>query len=148
MYRLIALIAALAFSSAAFAQAIGPGGYPAGAIPVTNSAQGTTAATTATLPASPARLTYISGFEVTEINPTATAVITITVANTIGGSMIYTLNTLAAAATTPNPPPLIVEFPMPIPANAINTTITVTASAAGAGGVANVVAHGFHVQTN
>lgn len=145
MKRIAALLLASALSSCqpAIAQTVGGGGYPSGAIPVTNSAQGTTAAVTATLPAAQSRVTWISGFEVTEVNPTAAANITVTVANTTGGSMVYTIPTLAAGAAVPNPPPLVIELPQPIPASAINTTITVTASAAGAGGVADVVAHGF-----
>lgn len=144
---LLAALASTALCVAAHAQAINgepsQGGYPSGAIPVTNSAQGTTGAAVVTLPAATSRWTFLSGFEVTEVNPTAAVNITVTVANTIGGSMVYTIPTLAAAATTPNPPPLVVEFNQPIPATAPNVTITVTASAAGAGGVVNVVAHGY-----
>lgn len=141
-YASLALLASLL---PAFGQAIQGGGYPAGAVKVANSAAGTTAATAATLPGTFSYLTYINGFEVTEVNPTAAATITVTVAGLLGGSWTYTIQTLATAATTPNPPPLVVELPEPFPASAVNTAITVTASAAGAGGIANVTAHGFQV---
>jgi hypothetical protein len=142
MRRLLLATLATVWGFGACAQNLS-GNYPPNSIAVGNSNAGTTGAVVATLPAAQSRLTLISGFEVTEINPTAAAAITVTVAGLAGGSWTYTIQTLATAATVPNPPPLIVELPLPFPASGINTSITVTASAAGAGGVANVTAHGY-----
>jgi hypothetical protein len=134
--------------------------YPVGpqgneATPVVGSANGTTGAVTATLAAyvAPAagslgpahKRTYITGFEATFTNPTAAIVVTVTVATLIGAvSMVYTVAALAAGATIPHPPPLVVQFPKPIPANADDTAITVVVSALGAGATGvSVNAHGF-----
>lgn len=101
--------------------------------PVSNSpATGTTGAVAATLPASAAKLTYITGFAV---GRTAGAGATITVAGLLNGSLFFTQ--LSA--------PLVVIFDPPLPASALNTAITVTSAADGTGTGVNVAAWGFQV---
>ena len=99
---------------------------------------------TATLPAATGRLTYITGFEVTGAGATAGAVVTVTVTNTVGGTLTYNYTASTGAAVANQP--LIVNFPEPIPANAYNTAIVVSCPSLGAGNTNNaVVAHGYQV---
>lgn len=99
-------------------------------------------AAVATLAGAASVTTYITGFEVTAAGATAAAVVNVTVANTITGSLVYVY--AVPADPTGAAAPLVVEFPEPIPANAANTAITVTLPALGAGNThAAVVAHGF-----
>lgn len=109
----IAVLAIVLATAAAFAQT-NNSTYPAGAVAVTASANGTTAAV-ATLPASPARTTYICGFQST--TGSATTAGTVVVTGTLGGSLNYTLNGNA---------PLIVPLSPCVPATGVNTTIVVT----------------------
>lgn len=111
-------------------------------VAVTKSNTGTAASTAAALPAVAGRLNVITGFEIEASNGTAGAVNQVTVAGLIGGTMTYDINTLAAAATTPQPPPLIVELQNPIPASAVNTAITVTFPALTGGTGVSVNVHG------
>jgi hypothetical protein len=120
---------------------LGGGGGERG-VPLTSSATGTTGSVVATLAATQGRLTAITGFEVLASNGTAGAANNVVVAGTVSGSLNYTINTLAAAATVQGPPPLIVEFPYPIPASALNTAITVTWPALAGGTGVSVTAHG------
>jgi len=113
--------------------------------PITNSATGTTAAITATLAGVANKTTYITGLVVTTNNPTAATNSTVTVAGTVSGSLVYGLNTEIAAAATPQPAPLVIQFSSPIPASAVNTAISVTLSALGAGGVGQVNVTGFQL---
>lgn len=113
--------------------------------PLTASATGTTAAIAATLAGVANKTTYITGFVVTANNPTAATNSTVTVAGTVSGSLVYGMNTLAAAATTPQPAPLVVQFEAPVPASATNTAISVTLSALGTGGVGQVNVTGFQL---
>jgi hypothetical protein len=125
---------------------VGPTGKDAS--PVAASANGTTGAVSAVLPAGGANvLTYISGFEATFSTPTAAVTITVTVATLTGSvTLNYTVQSLAAGAAVQPPAPLVVEFNPPIPANALNSAITVSVPALGAGapGV-SVAAHGYQV---
>lgn len=113
----------------AYAQ-IGNSTYPAGAIAVTNSATGSTAAV-ATLPASPGRTTYICGFQST--TGSATTAGTVVVTGTVSGSLNYTLNGNA---------PLIVPFTPCVPATGVNTTIVVT-GAYTTGAASSLTANGY-----
>src|SRR5713101_1866862 len=113
--------------------------------PITASATGTTAAITATLAGVANKTTYITGLVVTTNNPTAATNSTVTVAGTVSGSLVYGLNTEIAAAATPQPAPLVIQFSSPIPASAVNTAISVTLSALGAGGVGQVNVTGFQL---
>jgi hypothetical protein len=123
------------------------GGYtsiapiPEGAIPVTASATGTTAATTATLPGVAGKTAYLTGFSI-RANATAAATGNATVTGTITGTLNFT------QWTAPNASGLGVTEPplgMPIPASAINTAIAVVSAAPGAGGVVSVTAWGYQL---
>lgn len=120
----------------------GGAGFPTGSIPLVESATGTTAGATATLPGLTNHFTYLCGFSVSP--GAATAAITITVTTT-GLTNNFTWNVgapVAAAGTTAAI--LTINFPTCIPAGTINTPITVVAGALGAGGVGqDVNAWGF-----
>jgi hypothetical protein len=119
--------------------------FPVPGTSIAASAVGTTGAIVATLAAVANQTTYLTGFAVTFNNPTAAVDATVTVAGVVGGPLVYGVHGLAAAATVPQPPPLIIELEWPIPATAVNVAITVTLSALGAGGIGQVNAHGFQL---
>lgn len=113
--------------------------FPAGAVPITASATGTTGATGATLAASALTTTHICGFSI-RANATAAATANSTVAGTITGTLNFTQWTAPLASgigITEN------RFYPCVPASAINTTIVVTSAAPGAGGVVSVSAWGY-----
>lgn len=116
-------------------------GIPAGATFVSNSVQGTTNATAATLPAAVGKTTYICGFS---IRSNATAGVTGfgTVAGILGGTLSYNhftqVNTSGMGAVD-------INYTVPLPANNTNTTIVVTCPAPGAGGTCSVCAWGFQL---
>ena len=117
-------------------------GYPIGAAPTTGSATGAASAITASIPATPSRFSYLTGFEVTGAGATGASVITVTVTGTVTGTLNYKMAIPAGVTTAV--PPLIVEFPVAIPANAVNTAITVNVPSFGAGNTdAAVTVHGF-----
>lgn len=115
--------------------------YPAGAIPVTNSAVGTTAATVATLPAVAGRTTFIAGFSI-KSNATAAVTGNAIVSGTIGGSLNFNQFTQAVATGVGD---TTITFSPPVPASALNTTIVVTSAAPGVGGVISVSAWGYQL---
>lgn len=119
--------------------------YPAGSIPVSNSSGNqSNAVATATLPAVAAKTTYIAGFQVTGSGSTAALVVSVTVVNTVGGTMTYTY-TFVIGVAVPNQP-LVVQFLHAIPATAVNTTIAVSCPAGGAGNTNNTVnAQGYQL---
>lgn len=119
--------------------------FPVPGTPVTASAVGTTGAIVATIPAVANQTNYLTGFVVTINNPGSAVDATVTVAGVATGSMVYGVHGLAAAATTPQPPPLVVPFPWPVAASGANTAITITLSALGTGGIGQVNATGFIV---
>lgn len=119
--------------------------YPAGSLAITaTSGNVANAIATATLPAAIGKQTWITGFEVTGTGATGVLVVTVTITNTISGTLSYTY-VFVAGVTTANQS-LIVEFTKAIPSSAVNTTIVVTCPASGAGGTNNVVnAHGYQL---
>ena len=119
--------------------------YPPGAVPITADSGNVAAATaTATLAATSATTTYITGFEITASGATAASVVTATVTGVTGQTLHYTF--AAPAGVTTICQPLIVEFEYPIPASGQNQTIAVSLPSLGAGNTnATVVAHGFQL---
>lgn len=100
------------------------------------------ASAVATLAATAAKTTWITGFEITAGGATASAVVVSTVVGVLGGTMSYIF--AAPAGATVGATPLVVMFDNPIPGSAVNTAIVVTLPALGAGNTnAAVVAHGF-----
>lgn len=88
-------------------------------------------AAVATLAASAGKTTYITGFQCTATGSTAAAVVNVTVAGVITGTMTYTF--VFPAGVTTLATPLNVTFSNPVPASAANTTIAVTLPAGTAG---------------
>jgi hypothetical protein len=114
--------------------------YPLGAIPITASATGTTAATTATLAAIPGRTTYLCGLSI-RANATAAATGNATVTGTITGTLNFTQWTAPLASGLGITEPSIGSFC--IPASGTNQAIAVVSAAPGSGGVVSVSAWGY-----
>lgn len=115
---------------------------PFGAIPVTISATGTTAATAATLPGVANRTTYLCGFSI-RAYATAAATGNATVAGTISGTLNFTQWTAPLASGIG-----IVEPNLGaacVPASAVNTGIVITSAAPGSGGTVSVAAWGYQL---
>lgn len=119
---------------------VGTGILPTGAVQITGSGTGTTAATTATLAGTSGKTTYICGFT---INSTATAGITGTA--TVTGTITGTLSFVQGVGTSPVVSTLTVPISPCIPASGSNTDIVVHSVAASSGGVTSVVANGYQL---
>lgn len=113
--------------------------YPSGATPLTISATGTTAATTATLAGVSSKTTYICGFTISADATTAVAA-SATVTGAIGGTLNYIQNVGAATAAGI----LTQNFNPCIPANAQNTGIAIISAPAGIAG--NTAVNGWGYQ--
>lgn len=126
------------------AQAPTPGAqpYPAGSLPVTITASGTTGSVVATLPAISTRTTFICGFEA-DAMATSIAVVNLSVAGTISGTLPFFQNVNPQA--TAGVAQMNRTFTPCIPASAINTPIVVTGGPPGAGGNQIVTAWGFQL---
>lgn len=113
--------------------------YPAGAIPLTASATGTTAATTATLAGAVGKTTYICGYS---IRANATAAVTVT--NTLTGVITATMSSIMWVPA--NTAGLGVDeqiFVPCIPASGTNQAIAAVSGAPGTGGVVSSKAWGY-----
>lgn len=113
--------------------------YPGTAVPLTNSATGTTLGAVATLAGAASVTNYICGFSV-RANATAATTINLVVSGTIGGSMNFT-EWVAPLASGLGIAEMI--FHPCVPASAANTSIVVTGGAPGAGGTNSATAWGF-----
>lgn len=114
------------------------GAFPAGAVPVTISATGTTGAVAAVLPAAAAKTTYVAGFSITS-DAVAGLSGNATMAGVISGTMTY----IQGVGVAPAVASLTQTFNPPIPSSAVNTAITVTSAAAGTGGTTAVNVWGY-----
>ena len=130
---------ALAAGTAAIGKT-GPG-FTTAQTPVTISATGTTAATTATLPAVAGKTTYLCGFSI-RANATAAATGNATVTGTISGTLNFTQWTAPLASGLGVTEPNIGNIC--IPGSAVNTAINVISAAPGTGGVVSVSAWGYN----
>jgi hypothetical protein len=113
---------------------------------LTASSQTTTGNTAinATLAGTSGKTTYLTGFYVTGSGATSASIITVTISNTVSGSLLYQL--VIPAGVTTSLTPLNVQFSYPIPANATNISIQVAVPAFGSGNTnASVVAPGFQM---
>jgi hypothetical protein len=114
--------------------------YPLGAIPITASATGTTAATTATLAALVGHTTYLCGFSI-RANATGAVTGTATVTGVITGTMSFVQWTAPLASgigiIEPNLGPLCIS------ASGTNQAIAVVSAAPGSGGTVSVSAWGY-----
>jgi hypothetical protein len=132
------LLAAVAASLAGTAQAqVLPLGNPG--VQVTASATGTTGAVVATLPAAVGKLTWVCGAYVTGNEAATGAVVNVTIANIVTGSMVIPIS----HPVTPNVGTLSLAFNPCIPGNAPNTAVTVTSAADAAGTNVAVAAWGY-----
>jgi hypothetical protein len=115
--------------------------YPSGAIPVTNSATGTTSATAATLAAHATKTTFICGFSI-RANATAAATGNSTVTGTVSGTLNFTQWTAPLASGVG-----ITEmiFTPCVPGSTANSAIIATSAAPGSGGVVSVTAWGYQL---
>jgi hypothetical protein len=106
--------------------------YPAGAVPK-NATSGDVAHTTAaaTLAATAAKTTYISGFSVIATGATSATVVDVTVTDGTW-TLTYPLNVPAVSAAI-QLAPLNINFNPSIPASATNTTIVVSCPTLGTG---------------
>lgn len=114
-------------------------GLPQGAVPITASATGTTAATTATLTGVTGQNTYICGFRILA-NATGAATANATVTGTVTGTMNFTQWTAPVASGIGN---VSEEFLPCIQSSAPGVSISVVSAAPGSGGVVSVTAWGF-----
>lgn len=115
--------------------------YPTGAVPVTASATGTTGATTATLPASATKTTYLCGFSI-RANATAAATGNATVTGLIAGTLNFTQWTAPLASGLGA---IEEHISLCIPGSAVNTGIAVISAAPGSGGTVSVSAWGYQL---
>lgn len=115
--------------------------YPVGATPLTISATGTTAATTATLAGAASKTTYLCGFSITT-SATAAVVVAPTVTGVISGTLTFSQY---VPANTAGVSELSKQFDKCIPASATNTAIAVVSGAASTGGVTAVNAWGYQL---
>lgn len=120
--------------------AAGAAGFPNAAVPITASATGTTAATTATLAAASGKFTYICGFD---IGSTATAAAAGNA--TVTGPVTGTLNFEMGTGVSPAVVHTTQTFNPCVPSSAVNTAIAVVSAAPGTGGVISVTAWGFQL---
>jgi len=141
MKRILVILAALLWSCTALAQA----GYPPGAIPITNSASGTTAAVAASIPALANKTAVICGFYFAGSNATAAQAGSVTMTGVVGGTMSFGYPTLAAGAAVPNTGPVDEAFLPCVPATSVGVAIVVTGPALGAGAtVATTTVWGYY----
>src|SRR5208283_4739898 len=117
------------------------GSYPTGATPITASATGTVAATTATLTNVTGHTTYICGFSI-RANATAAATGNATVTGTISGTLNFTEWTAPQASGLGVAEEAFVPC---VPASGISTNISVISAASGTGGVVSVTAWGYSI---
>jgi hypothetical protein len=113
--------------------------YPAGAVPITASATGTTGATTATLTNVSGHTTYICGYSV-RANATAATTVTDTITGVITGTMS------AELWVAPNTSGIGIDenaFIPCIPASGASVSIAVVSGAPGTGGLVSVRAWGY-----
>jgi hypothetical protein len=138
-FILVAILALLALPASA--QSL----YPPGAVPITASASGTTAAVAATIAAVTNKTAYICGFYFAGSNATAAQAGSVTVTGTVGGTMSFGYPTLASGAAVPNTGPVDEAFLPCVPATSVNVAIVVTGPALGAGAaVATTTAWGYY----
>lgn len=112
------------------------GGFPAASTPITGNAAGTTGAVVGTLSGAASKTTYICGFSVSGVGGTA-AIGPVTVAGLVGSSMVFQLNSAAAAVNFTQ------TFSPCIPASAANTSITTTTTADGTATAVDVNSWGY-----
>lgn len=115
--------------------------YPVGAIAITCSATGTTAATACTLAAISGKTTYVCTISI-RANATAAATGNATITGTITGTLNFTQWTAPLASGLGVNEQVYIPC---VPASAVSTAIVVTSAAPGSGGVVSVTATGYQL---
>jgi hypothetical protein len=116
--------------------------YPLNAVPVTATGSGTTGISTASIPAVAGKTAYLCGFEY-DATATAIGVVSVTVTNTISGSLNYFTNVPAQSTSGVGQMPR--TFTPCIPATGPNTAISIAGGAPGTGGNALINMNGFYL---
>jgi len=102
------------------------------------------ATATATIPAIPGKITYLSGLMITGAGATAGAVVNPTITGLSGGTVTLTYTSATGAAV--GNAPLFLDFDPDLPASAPNTAIVVSCPALGTGNTNNtVIAWGYQI---
>ena len=115
--------------------------YPAGAVPITASATGTTTATTATLAGTSGKTTFICSYSI-RANATGAA----TVTDTVTGVITATMSSILWVAPLASGLGVDEQIFTPcVPASATNTPIAVVSGAPGSGGTVSVHAAGYQL---
>lgn len=118
---------------------------PIGAIPITATGSGTTAAVVATIPAVANKTAYICGLYYSGTNATAAQTGSVTISGVAGGPMAFGYPTLVVGAAIPTQIPIDEAFMPCQPATSVNVAIVVTGPALGAGAtLATVTAWGYY----
>ena len=117
--------------------------YPSGALPIAGSSGNVANATAAaTLTGAVGQFTWMTGFEITGSGATLGLPVTVTITNTIAGTLSFTY-TATVGVLLPNTP-LIVPFPKPIRSFSQNQNMVVSCPALGGGNTNNTtVVHGY-----
>lgn len=124
--------------------AVVPGApYPANATPIiAGSGVVAAAAAVATLDSDAAKTTYIAGLLIAGGGATAAALVDVTIAGLLAGTVTFVHG--AVAGVTAKNPDVFLRFDPPLPASALGTAIVVTCPSLGAGNTKNsVTAWGF-----
>ncbi len=138
----VAMAAAGALLAAVFLPQAPAQFTPPGSVPWAQQAQGAATIITATQPAVPGKINYVTGFEVTGSGATAASVITVTLAS--GGTNIANWNVAIPAGVTAGVTPLIVEFTSPFSGLAAGQNMVMQVPSFGTGNTnASVVMRGF-----
>lgn len=117
--------------------------YPPGAIAVIDSTStADTASQTATLPASPSRLTHICGWTVTGLGATALSNVVVTVATLQGNKTLNYAYAMPVGATV-IAAPVGDNYTPCLPANAVNTAVVVTVPGAAGNTNTNIAVWGY-----
>lgn len=100
------------------------------------------AVATATFPAVPGFVNWVTGFSITGLGATLGSGVVATLSGLAGGGLSYASSVVSGVLL--GNPGLFVTFPQPIPASAANTAISLAMPALGAGNTSSVVnLHGF-----
>jgi hypothetical protein len=116
------------------------GGYPAGAVPITATATGTTGATNATLAGAAAKFTYICGYQIS-VNASGSTFGTGAITAIVTGNFGFNVAVPAAPAVNV----VSQTFTPCIPTATTNSAIVIGSPAAGAGGSNMVYAWGYQL---
>jgi len=125
------------------ADGLAVGAYPSNSTPIIGKSGNVgNASAVATLDSDAGKTTFLSGVLIAGGGATAAALVDVTIAGLLGGTVTYTHGAVAGA--TAKNADVFLRFDPPLPASAVDTDIVVTCPALGAGNLKNTVtAWGF-----